>query len=120
MQRAIQQKAAHQTPAEERDEFFDEFQAACFQYLADNSPPKSLYTYQIGRINLVDSSVEFTHSGYSNAYLSVLGIDTTAMTTMILRKKRIDLFRYVQDITKQSAKWLEYTLHKSDVFEFET
>jgi len=69
-----------------------------------------MYSYNIGRINPFTEEMEFFHSGYSQEYLSLIGIDTDVLTSLLLRKKKVELLLNNMDFNRLSAnamKWME-------------
>ena len=68
--------------------------------------------------------MEILHSGYSQEYLALIGINTEALTSLLLRKKKVELLLNTIDFNRLSAsamKWMEncYPLNVLDQFEFD-
>jgi len=82
-----------------------------------------MYSYNIGRINPFTEGMEILHSGYSQEYLALLGIDTDALSSLLLRKKKVELLLKTIDFNRLSAsaiKWMEnfYPIYTYDQLEF--
>ncbi|EAS06235.1 hypothetical protein TTHERM_00327170 (macronuclear) [Tetrahymena thermophila SB210] len=69
--------------------------------------PNKMYWYILTRINYVVQNSEIIHSGFSKAYLNLLGIDADTFTKIFLRGKKIDLIQNRFDIYLQSLLGLE-------------
>lgn len=67
-----------------------------------------MYVYNIGRINPLTKDLEVIHTGYSQTYLNLLGIDLSSLSSLLLRRKSIDLVTNVADITRISGHTMDW------------
>jgi len=54
--------------------------------------------------------MEILHSGYSQEYLALIGIDTDVLASLLLRKKKVELLMKTIDFNRLSAnamKWMQ-------------
>ncbi|EAS06241.1 hypothetical protein TTHERM_00327230 (macronuclear) [Tetrahymena thermophila SB210] len=73
----------------------------CFTYLeyfCQNNPNQMFY-YAILRFNLHEGDSEIAHTGYSKSYLQLLGIESSSLSQIIMRNKRVDLIKDKVDIS---------------------
>lgn len=61
-----------------------------------------MYAYNIGRIHQLTDEVEMTHTGYSKAYLDLIGVSSDILTSFLLRKKKLEILRENVDFTRLS------------------
>lgn len=62
--------------------------------------------------------------GYSQAYLDLIGINPDTLTSLLLRKKKVDLLLnsiHINKLTLNALEWINYTKPTIyyDQFEFE-
>ncbi|KAL4501617.1 hypothetical protein ABPG72_018668 [Tetrahymena utriculariae] len=85
--------------------FLQYFAELLQKYKQEN--PNKMYWYILTRINYVIQNAEIIHSGFSKAYLNLLGIDADTFINIFLRAKKIDLIQNRFDIYLQSLLGLE-------------
>ncbi|KAL4449804.1 hypothetical protein ABPG74_008177 [Tetrahymena malaccensis] len=89
----------------ETQSFLQSFQQILFNYNQSNQ--FKMYWYSVFRINYEYKNTEIIHTGFSKAYLELLGIDPDTLSQIFLRGKKIDLIRNSIDISLLTIQGLQ-------------
>ncbi|EAS06234.1 hypothetical protein TTHERM_00327160 (macronuclear) [Tetrahymena thermophila SB210] len=85
--------------------FLQNFQQILFNYHQTNQ--FKMYWYSVFRINYQIQNTEIIHTGFSKAYLELLGIDSDTLSQIFLRGKKVDLIRNSIDISLLTLQGLQ-------------
>ncbi|EAR81946.1 hypothetical protein TTHERM_01400700 (macronuclear) [Tetrahymena thermophila SB210] len=103
-----------------KEQEYQGFIKYCYQYIKEMQKQQENipFSYVIGRYNFIEKQVEISHTGMSNLYQQILGLDSNSFKAIFLRKQNIDLIQNKADIINQALKGihLKAKLNSEDVF----